>query len=289
MKRIFATLLALAMLAAFTPALAEDISLPGDCIAPDENVRVSVDLNGDGMTETVSWAMTPGDYDPCITLTVEPDDGEPATYRTGLLSGKVCILDLDGDGLMEILLTGDVMSDDYYTWCLQYRDGALCEALFPDSSRGANGDGWSAEGYGLITGISEQAIELTGHQDVLGTWMASRRLRLDASGRFEFCDDGLWERPAKVLDDAASLWEHAALTVKSPIAYTGDHGCVSGTLSPGDSVVICATDKQSEARFFTPDGITGTLSIAPHAGQSWGWLVNGVPEEDCFERLPYGG
>ena len=288
MKRIIAALLVAGMLSLLAPAFAEDISLPGDCIALNEDERAQVDLNGDGAAETGSWAMCPGEYDAYLVLTVEPAGGAPASYWTDILyGGRVYIRDMDGDGLSEILLSGDVMSDDYFTWCLQFRNGALLEVLFPDSNRGENGSGYFTEGYGLITGITEDVIELTGSQDALGTWMASRRVRLDSPGRFEFCDNDMWERPARAFDDEASLWEYAALTVKSPIAYTGAHGCASGTLEPGDRIVVYATDKQSEALFFTPDDITGILSISVNDGQGWGWLVNGVPEEDCFEYIPY--
>ena len=85
------------------------------------------------------------------------------------------IVDLDGDGQWEILVSGDVMSDDYYTWCLRWDGAALYEVLFPDSGRMDATDGYFAHGYGLITAISEYGVvELTGTQDVLGTWMASR-------------------------------------------------------------------------------------------------------------------
>lgn len=290
MKRIFAALLALGVLCAFAPAFAENVALSEGCVALYENERAPIDLNGDGVAETVSWAMSPAEYDTVLALTVAPEGGAPATYFTGILSGgRVYILDMDGDGLSEILLTGDVMSDDYYTWCLQYRDGALFEVLFPDMNRGANTDGYYTQGYGLITGISEYALELTGSQDVLGTWMASRWVRLDSPGRFEFCDNFLWERPTQALDDEVWLWENAALTVQAPVAYTGDHGWPSGTLEPGEKIVVYATDKQSEALFFTRDGVTGILSISTYSDQSWGWLVNGVREEECFGRLPYAG
>ena len=288
MKRMFVLALALCVLASCLAALAEGLSLPANCIAPEENARVQLDLDGDGTAEAVSWAMLPGEYDTYLTLTVEPVGGASTTYWTDLLYGQVYIQDLDGDGRMEILLSGDVMSDDYYTWCLQYRDGALFEVLFPDSNRGRSGDGYFKYGYGQITGITEYGIvDLTGSQDVLGTWMATRRVSLESTGRFEFGDNGLWERAAQAYDDEAWLWEHAALTVKSPVPYIGDHGCDSGILNPGEKILVYATDKESEALFFTEDDITGILSISRNIDQGWGWLVDGVPEEDCFETLFY--
>lgn len=286
MKRILTLLLALCLLAHALPALAENAGAQPEPLS--ENTVLSVDLDGDGTEETVSWAMQPGEYDTMLVLTVEPSGGAPITYWTDLLYGNVYIQDLDGDGCAEILLSGDVMSDDYYTWCLQYQDGALCEVLFPDSNRGQSGDGYFKYGYGEITNLTEYGVvDLTGSQDVLGTWMATRRVRLDSPGRFEFCDNGLWERPAAAFDDEAHLWEYYALTVKSPIAYVGDHGCDSGILNPGEKILVYATDKESEALFLTEDDVTGILSISRNYDKGWGWLVDGVPEEDCFETLFY--
>jgi hypothetical protein len=277
------------MLSVLVPALAENIPLSASCVSPEKDARVQIDLDGDGTTETVSWTMAPGEYDIYLSLTVEPASGAPTTYRTDILAySRVYIQDLDSDGMSEILLTGDVMSDDYYTWCLQYRNGTLFEVLFPDASRGENYGGYFKAGYGLVTGITEYGIvDLTGSQDVLGTWMASRRVRLDSPGRFEFCDNYLWERPSETYTDEAGLWEYAALTVKSPVPYTGDHGCASGMLSPGDQIMIYATDKDSEALFYTRDDITGILSLSRNYEKGWGWLVSGIPEEDCFEYLRY--
>lgn len=285
MKRLFTVLLALALLAGLIPALAE--ALPADCIELAEGQAASVDLDGDGSAESVSWAMIPGEYEDCLALTVDPGD-YARTYPTEIIyGGQVFIQDMDGDGLAEILLTGDIMSDDYYTWCLQYRGGQLVEVLFPDCRRGENTDGYFPEGYGLITRLTDSYIELTGSQDVLGTWMASRRVSLANPGRFEFCDNYVWERWDYANGDEADLWEYGALTVKSPIPYIGEHGWEDGVLNPGDKLVIYSTDKEYAAHFVTPDGITGILSISPDYERGWGLLVDGVPEEDCFEYIPY--
>ena len=285
MKRMIATLTALILLAGLVPALAEE--LPEDCIDLAEGHIASVDLDGDGVPEDVSWAMTPGEYDDMLALTVDPGD-YARTYWTDIIyNGQVYIKDLDDDGIPEILMTGDVASDDYYTWCLRYMDGRLTEVLFPDSNRGENTNGYFPQGYGLITRLTDYYIELSGSQDVLGTWMASRRISLERSGHFEFCDNYVWERAWDPYSDEDNLWEYAALTVRSPVAYTGDHGCADGILEPGDQLLVYATDKQSEALFYTPDDITGILSISPDYERGWGWLVNGVPEEDCFEYIPY--
>lgn len=284
MKRILAALLAALLLLTTTCALAESADVPEGCRVP-EDTPVAADLDGDGASERVSWAMVPGDSDPMLTLSVETADGETLTYPTDIIwNQSVYILDLDGDGVLEILMTGDVMSDDYYTVCLHLVRGALYEVLFPDSERGENTQGYYKSGYGLIKAIDGNHIALAGSQDVLGTWFATRTVALSPAGRFEFDDDGLWRRDALEPDDEA--WQYAALTtsVELPCADAAGN---PGVLAPGTQLIVVASDKRESAAFVTRDGVSGTLSISPDYERGWGWLVDGVAEDQCFEYIPY--
>ena len=286
MKRILALILAFAMLAALSAQAEEAAPLSGTTLP--EGITAAADLDGDGASERISWAMVPEDeYTAYLTLTVQPAGGEPIAFKTDIQSfGTVYILDLDGDGALEALLTGDAMSDDYITVCLHYSGGELHEVLFPDCGRGDNGDGYHKWGYGLITGITGNLVVLEGSQDMLGTWMATRMVKLTPYERFEFCDNGLWE--LKVSDPAEidELWQYRALTVSTPIAYAGAGGSASGILQKGDRILVYATDKDSRAWFMTMDGTRGVLSLSRNY-ESWGWLVDGVPESECFEYIPY--
>ena len=58
-------------------------------------------------------------------------------------------------------------------------------------------------------------------------------------------------------------------------------------LEPGEKIIIYATDKESYAKFSTRDGLTGTLVISRDYDRGWGCLVDGIPEDQCFESLPY--
>ena len=203
MKRACAMLLALAVM--LTPALAEEETTLEGQLA--EGVTVQIDLDGDGVAEAVSWAVETTEYgDDCLTLTVQPKAGKALVYATDIVwKAEAFALDLDGDGAVELLLSGDVMSDDYYTACLRYDGSALYEVLFPDGNRGDNGSGYFRQGYGRITDIKDGRLTLCGSQDVLGTWFAARQVKLSPSERIEFDDDGLWSRDPKDLDDA-DLW-----------------------------------------------------------------------------------
>ena len=258
LKRWIAALLALMLLA--LPALAEmaegnepvdaERMLPGWI---PENRPAFVDLDGDGIQEVVSWRYAPGEYEESLLVTVGSADGTAATCRTDILwDEQVYIRDLDGDGAQEILLSGDVMSADYVTYCLRYTGGALAELLFPDSGRGdENGDGYYKCGYGAITAIDGNRLVLSGSQDILGTWFATRAVTLTPLCRFEFDDDGIW------------------------------------VLSPGDRIIPYASDKRDRVWFVTPDGIRGVLSISHDYERGWGWLVEGRSEEELFEYVPY--
>lgn len=284
MKRIFAILLLLAMLAAI-PALAEGADdLSAYIVAAEPPLYV--DLDGDGANEGIGWAMVPNEYgEAFLTLTVTTADGEALTYPTSILYGAVYLADLDGDGAAEILLSGDVMSDDYYTFCVRYADGALTEVLFADVGRGDNGDGYHKYGYGAVTAIDGNRLTLCGSQDVLGTWMAARDFTLTPAWRFETADDGLWRREADLSD--AEVWDYAALRLKAALPYADPDGNPAGTLQPGDSILITASDKREIAYFAAPGGVQGTLKLSPDYEKGWGWLVNGQSEDALFEYVPY--
>lgn len=273
MKRVFTTALIL-MLALLTPALAE--SIPVD-------TALSIDLDGDGITETLSWAMIPDEWEQHLELSVALQNGATVTFPAEVYSHEaVYITDLDGDGMQEILLTGDVMSDDYYTWCLHLVDGNLYEVLFPDTTRSDEATrAYYKSGYGLITDINENSVTLMGSQDMLGTWMATRTVTLAPWGLFEFNDDGKWYRAADLTDE--ELWEYAALTTTREIPYNDE----TETLPAGTQLIITAMDKKDTAWFKTVDGVEGTLSVSKDYNRGFGSLVSNIPEEECFEYLPY--
>ena len=285
MKRIIYVLLALCLLAISAPAWAE--AAEGAPLTLAEGELLIADLDGDGTDEALSCAMAPDQYDDFLTLTVTGADGASHAYASKLIwSEAVYVVDLDGDGAQEILLTGDVMSDDYYTWCLRWDGAALYEVLFPDASRGGNTDSYFKWGYGQITSIADGRVTLSGTQDALGTWFAARTVALSPYDRFEFDDDGLWVREPIDADDP-DLWEYRALTVTRPLNYTDEAGNPAGTLQAGDKLLVCATDKASFVRFLLPDGTVGRLEVAHDYSRGWGFLVDGMPEDDCFESIPY--
>ena len=271
MKRVFAIILILVLL---TPALAE--SVPVD-------TPLTIDLDGDGSQETLSWAMIPDEWEQHLQLSVSMQDGSTAAYDAEIYSNEaVYVNDLDGDGVQEIFLTGDVMSDDYYTWCLHLVNGSLYEVLFPDTTRSDEATkAYYKSGYGLITDISGNSVKLMGSQDMLGTFMATRIVTLAPWGLFEFSDDGKWHRAADLND--IDLWTYAALTTTREIPYNDEEA----VLPAGTRLIITAMDKKDTAWFVTEDGVEGRLSVSKDYNRGFGSMVSNMPEEECFEYLPY--
>ena len=302
MRKTLSLLLTLALLPAFASALAEDIplleivsALPDyiNVYPPEYNYplvptlqdsgRVSVDLDGDGVPEEVSWSIG---LDEISEGTLAVGD---AAYQLEISpAAQVYIVDLDGDGTMEILISGDTCSWDYFTWCLRYADGMLYEVLFPDARRDDNEDGYFKQGYGQVIALEGNRLILSGTQDIMGTWFAHRAFMLAPSGHFEFADDGVWIRDFPT-DSAAIESDLTVLTLTASVPWFKFNGEPAGTLQPGDKIIVYASDKQDHAWFVTRDGKTsGMLSISPDYDKSYGWRLNGIPENDCFEIVPYG-
>ena len=112
MKKLITILLISTLLTAFAMADAGDM-LPDAIVM--RGIAVSMDLDGDGKKETLRWDLVDVDeYTSSLTLTVVDTEGTQINYPTELIGGQaVYATDMDGDGVVEILLTGDIASDDY--------------------------------------------------------------------------------------------------------------------------------------------------------------------------------
>ena len=285
MKKLFAIMTA-AALAAAGAGCAENTDMAmnnGAALALDQ--RLEIDLNGDGEAEQVLIKLQGPEEEQTVSVFVTASDGAMYTYDTDVMwLSDAWATDLDGDGQMEILISGDEMSDDYFTWCLRFDDEAGLVALeFADANRGENTDGYFDAGYGAVTAIDGNRLTMVGSQDVLGTWMAARTFTLK-DGRFELEDGGLW----KLLswEDEEEMWEYGSLTLTAELPVTLSDGS-DDVLRKDDQLVITQTDKVSIVYFRTRDGREGSFPIEPNLEEGWGSLVNGVPEYDLFEYLPY--
>ena len=283
MKRILSLVLVLALLACGV-ALAEGQLWKGG--TPIDETPRSLDLNGDGSMETIYTETVPADFESVQRVHVLDADGTESVYDAEIISdASAWAGDLNRDGTMEIFLWGDIMSGDYFTWCLHYNGDHLTPVLFADISRGENGQGYFKSGYGMLDDVNldECMITLSGSQDILGTYFMDRTLSLTEDGLFELTDDGMWVRDVSDYDD--ETWEYAALTAQVPIPCEIDGE--AEVLNPGDRIMITGFDKASVVTFATADGREGRLAVSEDYARGWGSLVDGIPEEEAFGFLPY--
>jgi len=234
----------------------------------------AVDLDGDSANETVEFVkkQVPDESDMQYAVRVT-DGGKTAEYQTQIISDpSLWCADVDYDGVMELLLSGNVMSDDYVLWCLKYRDGALTPVPIADSESGKTGDSTDC----WIERVDGEGLMLGSAQDVLGSYGALRQ--------YEYADGAL--RPAE-----GSVWtfsrnETWLKTVTAvPAAY--DDG-LKGAIPAGTSILLTSTDGVSWVRFVDGSGGAGAITIA-RGGDYWGWSIAGSPDTAYFESLPYAG
>ena len=71
------------------------------------------------------------------------------------------------------------------------------------------------------------------------------------------------------------------------VEVTLDDGTES-TFGPGTILQVTGTDGKSFVDVITEDGVTGRIAITQPAGD-WQWYINGEPELEYFELVPYAG
>jgi len=246
---------------------------------------MEIDLDSDGENEKVQVRMEGVEDEAILRIIIEGTDGAMNIYDTWIMYPESCFcMDINGDGLMEILLSGDLQSDDYFTWCLNYDlEYGIRPFTFADANRGMNTGEYFEMGYGKIVAMDDGVIILRGSQDVLGTWMADRSFSLQ-NGVFEFADEGMY-----IMQDITGdefVWEYSCLNPVKEMPVTFEDGS-EGSLAVGEKFVITDTDKLSVAGFVTQDGKRGSIALTENIEEGWGHMIAGVPDYEYFEYIPY--
>ena len=129
-------------------------------------------------------------------------------------------------------------------------------------------------------------IEFNVVVDVLGTYAASCSYKMDENMQLTLATD----YTVLPYDEA---WNYYRLTLKRDgltMLCTSAGEEELRTLNAGTSFLLTATDKKSYALLETENGDAYRAEIQEKPGpDEWGWLVEGTPEEDWFEMLPYAG
>ena len=265
------------------PAAAETAD-PLARYALSDGAAVEMDLDGDGELETLTFrvAGSEADGDEHAGIVVE-DGGEATGWNSeALFYPSAYATDLDGDGIVEIFVCGDWASADYATYCLHWDGSTFTPLPFANASRGDDSGDYLYYGYGYVQAIEGGLLTLCGSQDVLGTYFGTRVFALQ-NGTFEFADDGLWRFP---IDEYS--WQRALVPTQDIAATFVENGAETKDVIPaGTAFVITASDKTSVVWFQTEDGREGFFPIAPDEARGWGSTVDGVPEDELFEMVPY--
>ena len=80
---------------------------------------------------------------------------------------------------------------------------------------------------------------------------------------------------------------YSRLSLVRDLPVTLDDGTES-TFGPGTILQVTGTDGKSFVDVITEDGVTGRIAITQPAGD-WQWYINGEPELEYFELVPYAG
>ena len=284
MKKTMAMVLALLMLMSGAMVQAQVVYNPA---ALENGVPFGVDLDGDGVNETVTMSIRMlNEYDEEAVITVKTTSGKTVEWHSDALYGaKAWVTDIDSNTLKEIFVSGDQMSDDYITYCLNFTGELLDPLMFADVNRGDNTGEYFEYGYGMVTEINGSEITLVGSQDMLGTWMAERRFSL-IDGLLEIVDDGYWVCDFDRNDP--EMWEYCALNPVQaiPVTFIENYAEVSGMLQPGERILPTHFDKIADLFFVTEDGREGYLT-ARFDEDNWGWKIDGIHESELFEYVPY--
>jgi len=275
MKKLISLILMLAMLC----CAAQAVPAEGAHML-DLNAQNEIDMDGDGAPETIRLELEGSDGEEYIALYLFGADGSFYSYDLfALYLLDAWCADLNGDGLLELMVECDFYSDDYAAFCFNYTEDAGMTVLpFTGLDRTEITDAYTDAGYGKITAVNGNRITLTGSQDVLGTWMASREFDL-IDGRFELVE-GMF-----MIDIAQSDWTDRPLILKQDIDVGEGNQAIP--LKKGDLILPVASDLKSFVLMTTESGRTFQFDIQLNEEYGWGWIVNGINEDDLFEYVPY--
>lgn len=255
-----------------------------------EAKECNIDLDGDGYLENVKLETLKDEYDREYTrLIVSGPSGSTQSAEVDAMYISTAIAsDFDGDGLVELFISGDVMSNDYETWCFHYEEGALTAAApyyKPETEQVENRVIASIPGN--VEAVEENLVRIGDTVDILGSWWCKTEYALSNSGfGFERAQGSVW---AYDYDPSApDCWEYGVLVTKAEFPVRMDGTASDASLPIGTKLKPTETDGKTYLRFITMDGAEGVVNVTFNEG-GWGYSISGMDENDCFETVPYAG
>ena len=249
-----------------------------------ENETAAIDLDGDGVLETISWTYEEIDeYDAVVDLKIRSEGADDCVEYVSETLYQAAVYVSDASDLPIIFITGDIMSDDYYTWALTYADGAVTELQFENILRGNLEGGFCDLGYGYLADISGNSITLTGTQDFVGTYFCPRTFTLQDNA-FVLSDDGVFHVEADIDEYTWSDDNYALMTTQLPVTAHYESG--DAEMPAGTKLIVTGSDRTSFISFLTIDGEAGSFDLS-FDDDEWTFFVGGISEYELFDRVPY--
>lgn len=242
-----------------------------------ENSSCFADVNGDGKEEEISYSVARDEYGfgGAITVTC---DGQ--TFDTA---------EVDKDASDAYGAYGAYASEGYVLHTSDGRTYLYLQHLDDNDYRYVNvfrlDQGRpSYVGYEGMAWYNTQILDpdsfmLYTRLDVLGTYYGMKRYHVDEAGLPASDDE------AYVISESSMLRSTRDLAV-TILEKNGSE--TEATVLSGTGYTIFRTDGASYADAHLNDGRDCRIQIK-EGSRGWGWDIDGVSEEECFEWLPYAG
>ena len=242
-----------------------------------ENKSCFADVDGDGKEEEISYSVARDEYGFGGAITVTCDgqtfdttevdkDASDAYGAYGAYSSEGYVLHTS-DGRTYLYLQH--LDDNDYRYVNVFR---LDQGR--PSYVGYEGMAW----YNTQI-LDPDSFMLYTRLDVLGTYYGMKRYHVDEAGLPASDDE------AYVINESSMLRSTRDLAV-TILEKNGSE--TEATVPSGTGYTIFRTDGASYADAHLNDGRDCRIQIK-EGSRGWGWDIDGVSEEECFEWLPYVG
>ena len=242
-----------------------------------ENKSCFADVDGDGKEEEISYSVARDEYGFGGAITVTCDgqtfdttevdkDASDAYGAYGAYSSEGYVLHTS-DGRTYLYLQH--LDDNDYRYVNVFR---LDQGM--PSYVGYEGMAW----YNAQI-LDPDSFMLYTRLDVLGTYYGMKRYHVDEAGLPASDDE------AYVINESSMLRSTRDLAV-TILEENGSE--TEATVPSGTGYTIFRTDGASYADAHLNDGRDCRIQIK-EGSRGWGWDIDGVSEEECFEWLPYVG
>lgn len=242
-----------------------------------ENSSCFADVNGDGKEEEISYSVARDEYGFGGAITVTCDG---RTFDTA---------EIDKDASDAYGAYGAYSSEGYVLHTSDGRTYLYLQHLDDNDYRYVNvfrlDQGRpSYVGYEGMAWYNTQILDpdsfmLYTRLDVLGTYYGMKRYHIDEAGLPASDDE------AYVINESSMLQSTRDLEV-TILEENGSE--TEATVLSGTGYTIFRTDGASYADAHLNDGRNCRIQIK-EGSRGWGWDIDGVSEEECFEWLPYAG